>query len=202
MPTFNTMLLALAAASSLVSAQRKVYTNEDLANVGAIDIGTRNAWCQGQRNVCTRLCENNSATNDCSTSTLDYDCTCRNGTAPGLEYYRSSMPSFICNAAFEECITANVGDARGQQECHNDRDAACDPDELLNAFAENTSTAAEASATSSTTTSSPTSSGDASQTREPEPSATGGDDDSLAAPTAAPVVGAAALAIAVFAYLV
>ncbi|ROT41580.1 hypothetical protein SODALDRAFT_331329 [Sodiomyces alkalinus F11] len=201
MPTLATVALALVAASSLVSAQRKVYTNEDLASVDAIDIGTRNAWCQGQRNVCTRLCDN-AVTNDCSTSTLDYDCQCSNGTAPGLEYYRSSMPSFICNAVFEECIIANVGNARGQQQCEDDRDAACDPDELLDAFTENTSTAAEAPAATTSPTASATSVADASQTEDPEPTAEADDDDSFAAPTAAPVVGAAALAIAVFAYLV
>lgn len=113
------------------------------------------------------------------------------------------MPSFICNAVFEECITANVGNARGQQECEDDRDAACDPDELLDAFAENTATTSEAPATtSSSATASSTSASDASQTsEEPEPSATGDNEDSLAASTAAPVVGAAALAAAVFAYL-
>lgn len=51
MPTFSSVVLALAAASSLVSAQRKVYTNEDLSNVDAIDIGTRSKSASTPRSL-------------------------------------------------------------------------------------------------------------------------------------------------------
>jgi len=33
---------------------------------------------------------------DATQETLEYDCTCSNGTAPGLEYYIQTMPTVSC----------------------------------------------------------------------------------------------------------
>lgn len=50
--------------------------------------------------------------------TLVYACSCRsNNSAPGLQYYTQTMPTFICNELFGQCNKQKVRDAQGQQAC-------------------------------------------------------------------------------------
>ncbi|KAM0330080.1 hypothetical protein ACHAQA_004251 [Verticillium albo-atrum] len=206
----TTFALALSAAATLVSAQRKVYNNTDLTDINNISDNERAEWCRGQRNVCDELCDPAATTNDCDYQTLDYDCTCSNGTAPGLQYYSDTLPTFICNRVFSECNAAAVGDATAQRACLEERDSVCGEDVLQNAFAnsgsDSSSTATDETAT--TTTASETGSATAAETTADSTESSGGASettttgDSFAAPTAAPVVGAAAVAVAALAYLV
>ncbi|TPX16573.1 uncharacterized protein E0L32_003867 [Thyridium curvatum] len=109
----SNMMLAALSALTLVAAQNQTFTIDP----NRVDLSTRASWCQGENAVCNILCGNNPKRNDCDPNTLNYLCTCQNGTAPGLDYYRQSMPFFICNEAFKECNDANVGNAQGQKNC-------------------------------------------------------------------------------------
>ncbi|KAM0599783.1 hypothetical protein ACHAPN_000822 [Verticillium nonalfalfae] len=204
----TTLALALSAAATLVSAQRKVYSASDLNDINNISDNERTSWCSGQRNVCDELC-NPAPTNNCDYQTLQYECLCSNGTAPGLQYYSDSLPTYICNRVFSECNAAAVGNANAQKTCLEQRDSVCGADVLQNAFAnagKSASTTATTSASPSTSAASETSSGatDAATTAgsadgASETTTTG---DSFAAPTAAPMFGAAAIAVAALAYVV
>ncbi|CRK31228.1 hypothetical protein HYQ45_005768 [Verticillium longisporum] len=203
----TTFALALSAAATLVSAQRKVYNASDLNDINNISDNERASWCSGQRNVCDELC-NPAPTNNCDYQTLQYECLCSNGTAPGLQYYSDSLPTYICNRVFSECNAAAVGNANAQRTCLQQRDSVCGADALQNAFANagksaSTTTTASASAstaasqTSSVATDAATTAGSADGASET--TTTG---DSFAAPTAAPMFGAAAIAVAALAYVV
>ncbi|KAH8665761.1 hypothetical protein BGZ60DRAFT_54958 [Tricladium varicosporioides] len=79
----------------------------------------RAQWCQGQLNTCPILCGGSSSTtsNNCDDSTLKYTCTCSNGSAPGLEYYTTTMPTFICEKIYDNCIIAGQNNANAQKLC-------------------------------------------------------------------------------------
>ncbi|KAF6830165.1 pci domain-containing protein [Colletotrichum musicola] len=189
-------ILALSAVAS-VSAQRKVFSNTDI-NVGAVSLNTRAGWCQGERNTCQILCDGTTA-NDCDPNTLSYACTCKNGTAPGLEYYDQTLPSFICVQAFEDCITANVGDARGQSNCTDTIKSQCGTIDPQAEFAATTSTSATATPTGGAAN---TNTGDASQATQTPASSSS---SAYAAPTAIPARygnAAAVAAIGLFAYMI
>lgn len=131
-------------------------------------------------------------------ATLNYTCTCSNGTAPGLEYYEQTLPTFICNQAFEDCIAANVGNARGQTNCTDSIKSQCGTiDAQADSAASSTTTSAAATGTGSGSTTGTGTGSQASQT--PASSSSSG----YAAPTAAPRYGnaAAVAAIGLFAYM-
>ncbi|KAK0379896.1 hypothetical protein CLIM01_02762 [Colletotrichum limetticola] len=180
--------LAIVALSALtaVSAQRKVYTAADI-NVATVSVNQRASWCVAERNTCKVLCEPNPTTNDCDSTTLVYSCLCPNGSAPGLEYYEQTMPTFICEKAFEDSITANVGDARGQTNCTDTIKSQCG---TINAQAD------QASGVSTTTTASATSTPTGTNTAATTPAASSSSSSAWAVPTANPAhVGNAAATV-------
>ncbi|KAF0326332.1 hypothetical protein GQ607_006535 [Colletotrichum asianum] len=188
-------VLAISAVTA-VSAQRKVYSAADI-NVANVNLQTRASWCTGERNVCNVLC-NRATANECDPATLNYTCTCSNGTAPGLEYYEQTLPTFICNQAFEDCIAANVGNSRGQTNCTDSIKSQCGTiDAQADSAASSTTTSAAATGTGSGSTTGTGTGSQSSQT--PASSSSSGH----AAPTAAPRYGnaAAVAAIGLFAYM-
>ncbi|KAH7304885.1 hypothetical protein BKA65DRAFT_416103, partial [Rhexocercosporidium sp. MPI-PUGE-AT-0058] len=75
-------------------------------------------WCSSQKSTCGLLCSGGLQSNDCDTATLAFDCTClSNGSSPGLQYYTNTMPTFICEHIFGDCVAASVGDASAQAAC-------------------------------------------------------------------------------------
>ena len=122
--------------------------------------------------------------------TLDFTCTCQNGSAPGLEYYSQSMPSFICQQAFQECIDTNVGNKLGQDNCTTGIQNNCGKLDAASAVP--------------TTASSTTASATGAPTGATESSAPATTSSKAAAPTNAYYYGngAAVVAIGLFAYLV
>ncbi|KAK1987099.1 hypothetical protein LZ30DRAFT_777860 [Colletotrichum cereale] len=188
-------VLALSAASA-VSAQRKVYTAQDI-NAAAVTVNQKANWCVAERNTCKVLCQPNPTTNDCDSSTLEYSCICPNGSAPGLEYYEQTMPTFICNKAFEDCIAANVGDLDGQTNCTTTIKSQCGTINAQAGEASGSTTSASAAATQAPTG---TGSGNAGATQAPSSASS----SAWAAPTANPARygnAAAVAAIGLFAYM-
>ena len=130
---------------------------------------------------------------------LSWKCTCSsNSSAPGLQYYTQTVPTFICNELYSQCITANVNSQRGQDSCTENihdlcgtinppKSAITDGDSTTTGTDTATATATESGSGSSATADSVTSTSS----------------DGLAAPTMVPAgKGAAALAIGILAYLV
>ncbi|EJT70332.1 hypothetical protein GGTG_11360 [Gaeumannomyces tritici R3-111a-1] len=127
------LVMALSAAAPLAAAQAiqipplpfNLTFKPDLSKVSS---DRRSDWCNGERAVCDTLCgaPNTYPTkNDCDPGNLQFACTCQNGTAPGLQYYQNSLPTFICEEAFEQCIAASVGDSTAQGKCNTDIRSLC-----------------------------------------------------------------------------
>ena len=106
----SSIVVALSAASVAVAQNFTV-------NPADVELTTRNQWCNAEFNTCSILCGQAFDQNDCSPTTLKFTCTCSNGTAPGLEYYIQTMPTFLCIKAFEQCNEKNAGDSIAQNKC-------------------------------------------------------------------------------------
>jgi hypothetical protein len=144
----NVLLLALSAATA-VTAQERNFT----IDISAVEPATKAGWCGAQYNTCRLLCDGRPTKNDCDTSTLEYKCTCSDGTAPDLENYIQTVPTFICERAFEECIAANTASSRAQDECETNIKSQCgdlDPTKAqANTPSEDSTTSAGSSPTDS-----------------------------------------------------
>jgi predicted exporter len=61
-----------------------------------------------------------------SQAQLTFDCTCAsNNSAPGLQYYTQTLPTFICQQLYANCIQTNAGNADGQDECKSNIQKLC-----------------------------------------------------------------------------
>lgn len=185
-----TAAVALSALT-MVAAQNSTEFTIDINQVSAT---TRNSWCIAQENTCTELCGSSPDTNSCDYNTLDYSCTCQNGSEPGLQYYKQTIDTFVCEEAFAECNADNVGDSTAQQNCTTsiaDKCGSLDP----------------ADADTSTSTSASASSGTASATASGSTASSTAASSSTSAAGAAPTnfqhigTGAAAAAVGLLAYM-
>ncbi|KAF9772998.1 hypothetical protein IL306_009260 [Fusarium sp. DS 682] len=194
----------LAMAISAVSAQsvQDYKSSLDMTiDPNSVDLATRSSWCGAQQNTCDALCKDDTKTNRCTEDDLKWDCTCSsNSSAPGLQYYTQTMPTFICQQLFSQCISQNTGSQDGQKQCKSKIGSKCatqnPPKEVIDDDGDATSTASDTATTSATRSSS-----QATGTAESVTSTTS---DGFAAPTMAPMGGgaAAAVALGVLAYLI
>ncbi|KAG5913936.1 hypothetical protein E4U53_004745, partial [Claviceps sorghi] len=153
-------------------------------------------WCQGQTNTCGLLCNNNAETNTCSETDLKWQCSCAsNSSMPGIQYYKQTMPFYICMELFSQCITKYAGNQRGQDVCTKSINSLCatnDPPKAPVSDSGNGDSPAPSNAAQPT--SSGTGSGDAKVTSTTS--------HAFAGPTLAPLghgaVAAAAMGLAAF----
>ncbi|KAI1328910.1 hypothetical protein F5Y16DRAFT_367607 [Xylariaceae sp. FL0255] len=158
-----------------VAAQYTIDPNE-------VSASTRSSWCSAEQNSCSLLCGGVVEVNDCTASNLQYACTCSNGSAPGLQYYEDTMPTFICQQAYQDCLNENPNNESAQANCTTTIEDNCgtlDPSKVSGSGGSSggltTSSASPTSSTPSTSTSTPsststtstTSSGGASTTSPP-----------------------------------
>ncbi|KAK1829846.1 hypothetical protein QBC39DRAFT_121580 [Podospora conica] len=116
----SSIFVALSAVTVAV-AQNQNFT----IDVTAVDASKRSQWCNAQFNSCGILCGQAFEDNECNPVDLKYTCTCNNGTAPGLDYYKETMPFFICQTAYAECNEKATGDSIGQHKCKTDIQGKC-----------------------------------------------------------------------------
>ncbi|KAL7932169.1 hypothetical protein V8C35DRAFT_307563 [Trichoderma chlorosporum] len=136
----------VAIAAAVVSAQVPTYKSSLNMTIdpNTVPQQQRAVWCQAQTNTCQLLCDNNPDDNDCNQATLSYDCTCAsNSSAPGLQYYTQTLPTFICEQLYASCIQTNAGNQDGQTSCKNNIQKLC--------ATQNPPTAAEVSSLESST---------------------------------------------------
>ncbi|UZP33638.1 hypothetical protein NXS19_001454 [Fusarium pseudograminearum] len=118
----------LAMAVSAVSAQ-SVKTYKDSLDMtidpNSVELTTRSSWCGAQQNTCDTLCSDNTDKNNCNDDTLNWECTCSsNSSAPGLQYYTQTMPTFICENLFAQCIS-QTNTQSGSEECKKKIQSKC-----------------------------------------------------------------------------
>ncbi|PMD46514.1 hypothetical protein L207DRAFT_629049 [Hyaloscypha variabilis F] len=120
---FLTALVQWLLVSNVVDAQSSF-------NASQIALATRQAWCASELNTCTLICESagsqvNDVDNTCNTSTLDYVCSCLNGFSPDVGRYTNTMPNFICDYVFSNCIANSPNDAASQATCQSEAETFC-----------------------------------------------------------------------------
>lgn len=196
----------LAMAVSAVSAQ-SVKTYKDSLDMtidpNTVQLTTRSGWCGAQQNTCDTLCKDDTIKNNCNDDTLNWECTCSsNSSAPGLQYYTQTMPTFICQELFGQCIK-QTNTQKGSEECKSNIESKCaeqNPPKNL-ASDDDGDDDTSSSATDTATASATQTSSDASGTAEAVSTTTS---DAFAAPAMAPAgKGAAAVvALGMLAYLV
>lgn len=57
--------------------------------------------------------------------TLQFDCTCINGTVPDVSPYQNTIPFFVCQENFVQCIENHPDDADGQKQCKEEKEKNC-----------------------------------------------------------------------------
>ncbi|KAI9370487.1 hypothetical protein BJX61DRAFT_544568 [Aspergillus egyptiacus] len=162
---YTTIFLSLAAQ---VLAQSN-WTLPAGFDLNQVDSQTKSAWCLGQRNACPKICGGSASINRCDDDTLDFDCTCSNGTAASVELYKETVPFYVCEENFAQCISRS-NSLDGDEECKAGREQCGS----LNASAPSTTSTSTTSTTLPTETGSSTN--DESQS-ETTPTPTGSAED-------------------------
>jgi hypothetical protein len=80
--------------------------------------------------------------------TLNFDCTCVNGTVPDVEPYTNTIPFFVCQANYDQCIQNNPNDLDAQKTCKDN--AKCGSITASVSHASTTTSAPSSSSTLST----------------------------------------------------
>lgn len=206
----STLVLALTTATAVYAQSVPKYESSLNMTISpdSVEPTRRATWCTGQQNTCETLCGDETNLNECDDEKLTWECTCAsNNSAPGLQYYTETLPTFICDSLFGQCITQHQDDAVGQSECTKNIKSQCaeqnPPKEPVGGSDEDTTS----SATSSTATSSQTpapNSEDGDNNGDSEENVSTTVSDGLAAPTLVPAANgvAAIAAFGVLAYLV
>ncbi|KAJ8058337.1 hypothetical protein OCU04_012529 [Sclerotinia nivalis] len=148
---------------ALVAAQSS--SSNATIDPSTVDASTRAQWCTAQINTCGTLCNGAINDNTCDTINLNFSCTCTsNSSAPGLQYYTQTLPTYICEQVYANCIAAGENDAAAQRLCTQNEVSNCghlNPDDYTPAAASSSSSSASATATSTSTTTATTASASA-----------------------------------------
>jgi hypothetical protein len=160
-------LTSLATTLLLSIAQGQTNLTFDPSSISLI---IRTQWCAAESNTCGVLCSGTTNVNTCDDGTLDCACICEsNNSAPGLQYYEQTMPTFICEQNFKICnldALNQTDSAAAQAACAATEQADCghlDPANFT-ALAVTTSSISSVSSSSSSSpsTSSPSRTGSSS----------------------------------------
>ncbi|EPE31612.1 hypothetical protein GLAREA_12368 [Glarea lozoyensis ATCC 20868] len=146
-------MFARSAAAVLFLSTFAAAANYTLANPGAISDTLKAQWCAAELSTCPILCGTSlpNEDNNCDATTLNYTCTCTNGTGPGLIYYRQTLPTFICEQIYTDCIVAGANNAAAQRTCDQNRATNCGTLDPANYTAPVSSSSSSMSATATPT---------------------------------------------------
>ncbi|RDW88870.1 hypothetical protein BP6252_00902 [Coleophoma cylindrospora] len=157
-------VLAILVFIGFTIAQSGGTTANSTIDPNSISLSTRSSWCASQLNTCGTLCSGSTASNTCDPCTnsretsLDYGCTCSaNNSVPGVIYYMQTIPTFICEQIYSNCISDNQNNAEGQLTCINNESTNCGHLDPAN-FVPPSSTTGTSQTTTSSSTSQTTSS--------------------------------------------
>jgi cobalamin biosynthesis Mg chelatase CobN len=147
-------LVALVAAQSASTTVSQSMPPSATASFNPNNVSSSDAflWCHAQLNTCPEICGGAASVNTCDDTTFTYSCICSNGTEPDVTAYQQTLPFFICQATFSQCINNHPNDAEGQTTCKSDEKCG-----TLNATAANSASSSSSSAAASSTSASQTS---------------------------------------------
>jgi len=124
-------------------------------SVTDISISDLNSWCSGQIHVCDVLCNESTNSNGCEEGPPPvWECSCSsNSSAPGVEYYSTSIQAQLCQQAFGQCQSQNAGDQEAQTtECVDGIQAQCGTLDIADYAGDDTATTTATTATTATST--------------------------------------------------
>ncbi|KAH6612692.1 hypothetical protein C7974DRAFT_83229 [Boeremia exigua] len=134
---YSSVIVAVSALAGFAAAQNTTVIPCCSVAVNLVPENQRESWCDAQENTCVDLCggqgEIASNGNNCEASTLEYSCSCRNGTDISEDFmktYQQTVPAQMCYFWFDACINATIGDNgegnRAEQfACRSARDSQC-----------------------------------------------------------------------------
>ncbi|KAK4615483.1 hypothetical protein CLAFUW4_10167 [Fulvia fulva] len=113
----STLLVAVTALSIVVSAQNYSTSGPLTIDVSQIEVPLRQSWCRAQTSSCPQICGGQAQPNTCDQETLEYVCTCTDGSTPNITNYDQTIPSFICAQWKANCVANHPMDLPGQTGC-------------------------------------------------------------------------------------
>ncbi|KAF4151164.1 hypothetical protein CNMCM6069_004379 [Aspergillus lentulus] len=141
------VLSALVAAAAAANN----YTFPAGFNIAQVSNTDKAAWCLAERNTCPRICDGIADSNSCDSDTLKFSCVCSNGTEADVSPYMQTIPFFVCQETYKQCIAASS--TQDQDEKCTAAQKECG---TLNATASSTSSSTTTSSAISTATESAT----------------------------------------------
>ncbi|KAH9896199.1 hypothetical protein F4778DRAFT_258705 [Xylariomycetidae sp. FL2044] len=91
-----------------------------------VDLTTRSSWCTTELSTCNTLCGQIIIDgNSCDASTLEYQCKCANGGEPDMTQFKQTIPYFMCEQSYSNCVASASGDAAAQTQCEEDIGSQC-----------------------------------------------------------------------------
>ncbi|TKA51071.1 hypothetical protein B0A49_12282 [Cryomyces minteri] len=112
---FSTLLFAATAFSGLVAAQNATVNTSIDPN--SVSIQLRQSWCRAQTNSCPQICGGQASPNTCDPNSLQYQCTCSDGSSYNISDYSQTLPSLECEQYKVQCVAAHPNDLNGQTAC-------------------------------------------------------------------------------------
>ncbi|RMZ78230.1 hypothetical protein DV738_g4064, partial [Chaetothyriales sp. CBS 135597] len=155
--TVETSSASSVAATTTVSQSMPATATQgfNIAGVTSTDLFN---WCHSQLNTCPQICGGSAAVNYCDQTSLQYTCTCANGTSPDSTAFIGTVPYFVCQQTYIQCVANNPNDAQAQTKCAENeqcgsRNATAEAiaAQSASAASETTASSTEASETSSAT---------------------------------------------------
>ncbi|KAJ5458239.1 hypothetical protein N7475_009627 [Penicillium sp. IBT 31633x] len=144
----RTSIVFLSALATAVMGANSTepYTFPEGFNIGLVDSAERSSWCSAQRNTCPDICQKGTKLNSCDPTTLKFTCLCSDDSTPDVSPYKQTVPFYVCEAAYGQCINSHPNDAEGQRACKKNADCGS-----KNASAESTTSSTTTTTASSTT---------------------------------------------------
>ncbi|KAE8145218.1 hypothetical protein BDV25DRAFT_165153 [Aspergillus avenaceus] len=111
-------MLPLLFFSALVASATAAnnYTFPEGFDLNQVKAADKAAWCLAERNACPKICGGVADKNTCDTQTLQFSCTCSNGTEADVSPYTETIPFFVCQANYGQCISRST-DLDGDEKC-------------------------------------------------------------------------------------
>jgi hypothetical protein len=130
----------LVAASAIAGASAQLLSNQTFqtpipccsVSASSVPSDERSSWCEANINTCVNLCGGQAGIanngNECDDTTLEYTCSCSNGTSfagSTMAPYQQSVPALMCRYWYGECVNATNENLAQQFQCEQARNANC-----------------------------------------------------------------------------
>merc|ERR1712230_188855 len=115
----QTLETSSASSVAATSTASQVMPPAATASFNPAGISSTDAfnWCHAQLNTCPYICGGSASQNSCDDTTFTYSCVCANGTVPDCTAFTQTLPYFICQETYIQCINNNPNDAQAQSVC-------------------------------------------------------------------------------------